>query len=991
MLARPKPFLRLRPFCGVIRARPAVFSIPPHKAFADALVAGLIKQFGHDKMAFAHAIILVPNNRAGVAIQDAFVRQCETGLLLPRLVPIGDADLNESVGLALDPIDVEPIQPAIDPLHRQMILARKLQQVMSVEQKTRLDGAQAMRLAADLGRVIDVLLVERKSVSDLRNFDQEQLSEYWAESLKTLSIILDDWPAELRRLGRVDLAERRNIQLSRVAEKWRSNPPRGFVVAAGISTAAPAIADLVKQVARMERGQVVLAGLDFDMSDAAWESLMGNEFSPAIETHPQFHLHLLLDRIGVARSEVDEWQGGELIKSRVVRGETVSRAMAPADFTRDWEGLSVALSGVDALEVATPAEEAQSIALALREAIETPGRTAALVTPDRALAQRVSAHLKRWGIDADDSAGRPLANTQVGTFLIALANAVAEHFAPVPLLALLKHPLVNGGGDRRVWLDGARKLDLALRGPRPAAHVAGIDAYLTHGDERTSVMRSNAEQWWKTARELLLPLEAAVKGEPTFASLVASLSVGANQLCGEALWLGQEGHAAAELIASLVDLAEDGPSWVGLEAFPHLLRDLLGGIAIRPARGGHPRLYIWGLLEAKLQSADLIVLAGLNEGVWPQLASPDPWLAPRVRRALGLPSLERRIGLSAHDLVCALGAQHVLLTRAKRDAQSPTIASRFWMRLETLANGFTPPMIRYDLIAQALDFSVDKRAEPPRPNPPVAERPRTISVTQVDGLKADPYAFYARKMLKLSALDAPGEEPDARWRGTFLHDVLGKWGEDDRFAEGKLLPRLRAAFDTSGLHPVVRVMWQPRFEEASSFFEARVTAQRAEGREPIVAEIAGAIDVAGVTLTGRADRIDQLPDGKIAIVDYKTGAAPSDKQVKDGYALQLALIGHLADTGKFSGVQGQSSVFEYWSQSRGSGKSYGRVTSPTAGGGKNKSDPNTFVGDVFFQFEQAVEHWLTGHAPFTAKRRPDLAYTEFDHLMRYDEWQGRDG
>jgi ATP-dependent helicase/nuclease subunit B len=428
-----------------------------------------------------------------------------------------------------------------------------------------------------------------------------------------------------------------------------------------------------------------------------------------------------------------------------------------------------------------------------------------------------------------------------------------------------------------------------------------------------------------------------------------------------------------------------------LNAFPHLLRDLLGGIAIRPARGGHPRLYIWGLLEAKLQSADVMILAGLNEGVWPQLASPDPWLAPRIRRELGLPSLERRIGLSAHDLVCALGAQNVLLTRAKRDARSPTIASRFWMRLETLANGFTAPSIRYDLVAKVLDFAEDKRAERPRPNPPVAERPRTISVTQVDGLKADPYAFYARKMLRLSALDAPGEEPDARWRGTFLHDILGKWGQDDEFAEGKLLPRLRSAFDTSGLHPVVRVMWQPRFEEASSFFEARVVAQRAEGREPIAAEIAGSSEVAGVTLTGRADRIDQLPDGKLAIVDYKTGAAPSDKQVKEGYALQLALIGHLADTGRFSGVKGQSSVFEYWSQSRESGKRYGRVTSPTAGSGKNKSDPDSFVGDVFFQFEQAVENWLTGHAPFVAKRRPDLAYNEFDHLMRYDEWQGRDG
>jgi ATP-dependent helicase/nuclease subunit B len=239
------------------RAGPAIYSIPPHCAFADALVEGLLRQYGHDLLLLANGLILVPNNRAGVAIQDAFVRQSDGGLLLPRLVPIGDADLGESIGTALDPITMDPIAPAIDPLQRQLILARKLQQLISVEQRTQLDGAQAMRLAADLGRVIDNMLVEQKSLSDLRSVGRDTLSDYWAESLKILEVILDDWPETLRRLGHLDLAQRRNIQLDRVAEAWRDAPPPGFVVAAGISTAAPAIAAVIKQVAKMERGQVV--------------------------------------------------------------------------------------------------------------------------------------------------------------------------------------------------------------------------------------------------------------------------------------------------------------------------------------------------------------------------------------------------------------------------------------------------------------------------------------------------------------------------------------------------------------------------------------------------------------------------------------------------------------------------------------------------------------------------------------------------------------
>lgn len=973
-------------------ARPAVFTVPPYRAFADALVAGLIAQHGKDRMKLAQGIILVPNNRAAIAIQDAFVRQCDDGLLLPRMVPIGDPDLDENVGSALDPIDLEPIPPAIDPLQRQLILSRKLQQTLPVEKMGRLDGAQAMRLAAELGRVLDQLTVERKTAMDLRDVDVGGLSEYWQESLKLLSVILEDWPKELGRLGCIDLADRRNRQLERVAMRWASAPPPGYVIAAGISTAAPAIMDVVRCVARLERGQLVLAGLDLDMPDEEWDALVGDAHEPPTETHPQYHLRMILDRIGVARAEVDPWVWGQEDKDRAVRGQRVSTAMAAAAFTRKWAGLDKrarTLKGVHALEVGTPAQEAQAIALALREAIETKGRTAALVTPDRELAQRVSAHLKRWGIDADDSAGRPLSATLPGTMLLALAQVVADHFAPVTLLTLLKHPLANGGADRLEWLDGVRKLDLALRGPRPQPHLDGINHFLAQGDERTAALRGAALEWWTANRHVLEPLE---QDAPTLAAMLGVLRQAANAVAGDKVWAGQDGRAAADLIAALEVDAALGPEEVTPDSLPHLLRDLMDGIAIRPARGGHPRLFIWGLLEAKLQTAEVMILAGLNEGVWPQLPSPDPWLAPAVRRQLGLPSLERRIGLSAHDLVGAMGAPHVLLTRARRDARAPTNASRFWLRLETLTDGFVPPPVRYDLLALHLDHAEGARAKRPAPSPPLAERPRAISVTEVDGLNADPYSFYARKMLKLSALDAPGEEPDARWRGTFLHAVLEDWGKEDAFAAGALLPRLQQAFDSSGLHPVVRALWQPRFEEAAEFFEEQVNEARAQGRIPLLAEAAGNMDVAGVRLKGKADRIDKLADGSLAIIDYKTGKPPSDKQVKNGYALQLGLLGFLADAGRFDGVSGKASVFEYWSQARGKDRRYGKITSPTAGKkSADKSDPATFVEEMFQHFEDAVGKWLTGDAPFTAKLHPDRAYSEFDQLMRYDEWQGRDG
>ncbi len=972
------------------RRDPAIFSIPSHRGFADAFVAGLLAQYGDDQMALARGLILVPNNRAAIAIQDAFVRQSERGMLLPRLVPIGDADLGEHVGYALDPLDMEPIPPAIDPLQRQMIFARKLQQIMPVEQLGRLNAAQAMRLAAELGRVLDQLIIEKKSLSDLKKEDSAGQADHWDHSFKLLNLILADWPQELERLAGVDLAERRNLQIERICKRWQSSPPVGFVVAAGVSTAAPAIAAFLKTVTRLEQGQVVLAGLDLDMPEEQWEALAGDEKAPAIEAHPQFHLQLLLQRIDVPRALVRLWPWGEEDKGRKRRAKALAAAMAPAAFTMSWAGMTDAerkLPSLAALETATPAEEAQTIALALREAIETPEKTAALVTPDRNLARRVVAHMRRWGIEADDSAGQPLSMTLPGMLILALAQAMADHFAPVPLLALLKHPLVHGDGERLAWLDGARALDLALRGPKPLPHLDGISALLRRPKGHSDYDPKEARTWWDGVREWLAPLEQA----QSFSEILAAIRDTAQILAGDEVWSGQDGRSLAELFSRLEELAPEGPADVALESVPFLLRDLMDGIAIRPAQGGHPRLFIWGLLEAKLQSADLMIMAGLNEGSWPQLPAPDPWLAPAIRRQLQLPSLERRIGLSAHDFVSAAGAKKVLLSRAKRDMRSPTVASRFWLRLETLTQVFSVPELRYDLLARALDHAEGKRASQPAPCPPTDERPRRISVTQVDGLKADPYSFYAKKMLKLVSLDAPGEEPNARWRGTFLHEVLHIWGKEQKFQAGTLLPLLREAFTTSGLHPVIQALWLPRFEQAAARFEERVEEQRAEGREPIATEIEGSATIFGVTLTGTADRIDKLSDGSLAIIDYKTGDPPSDLQVKEGFALQLGLLGFLAENNSFDGISGQPSAFEYWSQSRDGKKGFGKFKSPTSGKGNNKSDPDSFVGDMFHHFEQAIEAWLLGEAPFTAKLHPDLAWSDYDQLMRYDEWRGRSG
>ena len=966
------------------RCAPAVYSVPAHRPFADALAEGLIARTGGDRLALARGLVLVPNNRAARAITDAFVRRAEGGLLLPRLVAIGDPDLDETLGQALDPADTaELLPPAIDPMVRRMRLAR-----IVAEERARagepVDAAEAVRLAQALARTLDQMIVEEVPVHRLAELEvAEELSDHWQRALGVMAAVLRRWPAALAEEERIDLADRRNRLLDRAASAWRERAPGGFVVAAGISDTAPSVARLLRSIARLNDGAVLLSGLDLAMDGAEWDALdPEGEGARAIETHPQYALKLLLDRMGFARGEVERWPwsgGPDAPAAPAARGRAVANAMAPARFTGKWQALPPAerrLGGVRAIECATPAEEAQAIAISIRREIEAPGRTAALVTPDRVLARRVSAHLARWGIAADDSAGRPLSATPPGTLVTAIAEVAASGFAPVALLTLLKHPLVQAGEHRGGWLAKVRALDLALRGPRPAPGLAGIAA-----------LKVDAA-WWAEVTATLAPLEAAFRGTIALPAALAAIREVASGLSGDAVWAGPAGRSAADLYAALEAAAPLGPGDLGAQAVAPLLQRLMDEVAVRPPQGGHPRVSIWGLIEQRLQHADLVVAGGLNEGVWPALPSPDPWLSPRVRRVLGLPGLERRIGIAAHDFVGALGSRQVLVTRSRRDARAPTIASRFWLRLEAMTGGIAraPDLRRWSAAIDRPDTFAP--ADRPRPAPPAAQRPRKLAVTRLDRLKADPYAFYAQEMLKLSALDPVDAEPSPAWRGSAVHAVLEAWAKEDACDPSKLAARAEAMLDGIAVHPVLRALWAPRLREALGWIADEMLAALASGRKPIVAEIFGEAVLDGIRLYGKVDRIDRMPDGTLAIVDYKTGKPPAPRQVAAGYAMQLGLLGLIAEhKGGFKGIDGTASTFEYWSLAQKDGQ-LGHVAPAT--GRRSDIDPADFTALAYRNFTEAAERWLTGDAPFVAKLHPELSpYGDYDQLMRFDEWYGR--
>lgn len=982
-------------------SRPRVWSIAAHRGFADALVAGLIPRYREERFGLARLTLLLPSQRAIRTVTEAFVRASGQGLLLPRMAVVGDLDLDETLGPLLDPIGAGvDIPEAVDPTYRLLRLGALLREELGEEAP---GEAALLRQARGIAQGIDRLLVEGVSIADMLDEGvvgiAAELSEHWQASTRLFARVFARWQVELETLGKLDAPERRNRLLAHAAQSWRERPPAHPLIAAGVTSASPAVAKLLRVVADMPDGGVILPDLDLALSQDVWDALGGAGGPDGavfergdVVTHPQYHLKLLLNRMGIGRGEVEPWHRSGLSPAPPERSRAISNLFLPPEASAAWVSLEAKdrrLSGVRVMESANPEEEAQAIAVLVREALAEPERRVAVITPDRSLAARVVAHLGRWNIVADDTAGRPLPQTAAGRVLLQMAEVVAERMAPVPLLALLGHPLVLAGGEARAaWLERVRQLDLALRGPRPGPGLAAVRGKAEEFDRRYPGLAD----WWSGVEDLLFPLIALDGKVPLDAALLALAEAG-EALCGQGLWAQADGRCLSQFVERWREAATDAPALVACDELPALLRDAMEDVSVRPPYGGHPRLAIYGLLEARMSRADLVICGGLTEGTWPGNPAPDPLLAPPILRALGIPGADFRIGLSAHDLAAALGAPEVVLSHAQRDATGPAIPSRFLLRIHAMLGDQLRHEKRAVELARAL-----ANAEPapphPRPHPmPSAEQRRVpIAVTALDRLRGDPYQFYASAILNLRSLDPVDADPTPAWKGTAVHDVLKAWHQAGG-QPGELVPLAERMFDEMSAHPFMRAMWKPRLIDALHWIEEETDRLAGEGRTVLVFEEKGEIEVDGIRIHGRADRIDRLADGTLGIVDYKTGIPPSGRMVQEGYALQLGLIGMIAREGGIQGVSGEPSRFEYWSLGRNKQRTFGYMDSPVLEGRKKVGIPlDDFLPETERYLRQAIARWLLGSEPFTARLNPDLpGYTDYDQLMRLDEWQGREG
>jgi len=959
---------------------PRVFALPPGADFARHLARGLLARAATlPPEALAQAEIWVNTRRMQRRIADLMA--ADGARLLPRLRLVTDLGRDAHVPGLLPPV------PA---LRRRLELAQLVAGLLDAAPDLA-PRAAIHDLADSLARLMAEMQGEGVPPEILAHLDIADHARHWERSLAFIRLVAQWFGPD----APPDAEARQRRVVDHLIARWQAAPPAHPIIVAGSTGSRGTTARLMQAVAHLPQGALVLPGFDFDMPAPAWASLQDVLSS---EDHPQFRFRRLLDGLGMTPESVRPWAAETAPDP--ARNRLISLALRPAPVTDQWRAEGAGLGDLPAatrdmtlIEAPSPRAEALAIALILRDAAET-GTRAALITPDRTLTRQVTAALDRWGILPDDSAGRPLALSAPGRFLRHVAGLFGQRLTAGALITLLKHPLAHSGPGRGQHLLLTRTLERHLRrfGP-PFPDAAALAAWAA------AEKAEGAEAWVAWLGTLLAglddpsdqPLETHVARH---LALAEALAAGPHGAPAGDLWEEAAGQEARRLCDELRAEAVHGGA-MSPPDYAALFTGLAQSREVREAVQAHPGIMVWGILEARVQGADLVILAGLNEGVWPENPAPDPWLNRAMRAQAGLLLPERQIGLAAHDFQQAACAPRVILSRAQRDAEAECVPARWINRLTNLLGGLPAqegPAALAAMLARGqhwltlaaameADFTPAAPAPRPAPRPPLAARPRELPVTAITRLIRDPYHVYARHVLRLYPLDPLHKSPDMLLRGSVLHKVVERFTRGD--GDGDDRARLMALTDVALAETVpwatARRLWRAHMDNVADTFLAW---EAAHAGTPELIEKKGSVllDRHGFTLTARPDRIDSLPDGRLHILDYKTGKPPNEKQQRH-FDKQLLLEAAMAENGAFAQLGPREvAAITYVSLSPSNPKPVETVLPPG------------LTHEIWTELEALITAYMRPEQGYASRRAVERQGWpgDYDHLARFGEWQTSD-
>ena len=886
-----------------------VYNVPLSCSFWDVIADIYVNRYQENYLKLASALFLLPNRRACQMLIAAFVRrQGIRPAILPQIVPLTEIDDDE---LFFDNASLTDVllgnKAPINTSERLFLFTRMIMSKPDDFGLKQLSLAQAFNLASDLACLIDTASNLGLSFDKLYDLVPEKYATHWQETLKLLKIITDFWPKILEERNAVDACDFKKSLLYKQAELWQKNKENRPIIAAGITASFPAVVNLLQTVKNLNQGEIYFAGIDFWADDVYWNAID--------ESHPQFELKQLLSLLQIDRKQITP-----ICKAQDIgREKFISELMRPAVVSYAWRNIdksfdiSQILDDIQILECQTQREEALAIALKMREVLNFPEKTVALVTYDRNLARRVASELERFDIKVDDSAGIPLSLTPVGIFLRLIAESAQDLDSDTKFITLLKHPFMLFNQSPANFRKNVYTYELSLR-QKSASLDEDLSLFVTSIKDELAILQ---KQLFEPSVEFEDILKVHIQ-------LAEKLATSDENDGSKILWKGNDGKKAASFITKILESAKTLGKINGAD-YLSLFCELMSMESVRSNYGTHPRLSILGPIEARLCHFDYMILGELSEGIWPKAEKADMWMSRPMKKDFGFTLPEKNTGILAADLCVFLASQHVIITRAERIDGVPMKKSRWLLRLETVLNALNSDItFMHQDDFMSFVSNLDKPQTyisllPPNPTPPIEARPRKLSASAVDLLVADPYSVFAKYILKLYPLDDLDIPLDQRDYGTLIHGIIEEFNNTypsllPSSALDILLDIGKRHFSEAHIEPELQAFWWPKFVTTVRTY---LVLDNRENINFINNEVSGEIvyhlPKGDVTFTAKADRIDILKDGKINIIDYKTGKIPNKNQVQSGHALQLPLEGLIATKGHFSNIKNNDvNKLIYW-------------------------------------------------------------------------------
>ncbi len=894
-----------------------VFNISPRYPFLDVLARYVIETAKEQNLNIANDLILLPTRRACRHLKEIFLLLSENkATLIPTILPLGDIDENGFAFLDYDTINLDENLPKpITTIERNLILSKLVKQKMSD-----ISEEQAYSLAVDLAHLMDTVEMEELSFDNLKNIVPDKYSKHWQETLEFLKIITENYPLILKEQNLLNPVDYKVKLIKQQINLWKSFPPKGRIFAAGSTGSLVPISYMLKYIASIDNGYLILPGLDKNISDSDFDFLT-SDYPNSNQNHPQYGLLKLIKGLNLKINEVPNLP---LYKKDydvvdVDREKLSSCIMISSDMNSNWQNLSFkenVLENVTEIELQNEADEVFAISSLLRKSIEE-NKKALLITPDRKIAKSVASKLKSWNIIVDDSAGIPASDTITGNYIILILKMIYDNFSPYSLLAVLKHKYTHLGYNKNELNNIINSLENNVLCGKFG--IDNLDRMLSY--EQCPIDVEILLNKIKALCSEYISLMSDIDKYSIYDLFIKHLKLVENFVSGpnidfnEILWSSdihiELSKELKSFIAALKEIKNKEYSIsideMTASAYFIFISNYLLSLNLRITNGIHPNIAIMNSIEARLIDADLYIMAGLNEDTFPAVISDDPWMNRPMKAEFKLPLPERKIGLSSHDFVEFFCKKNVVMTHSQKVKGVNTITSRWLTKLSAIveiAKIKWDNSLSQEVLYWIKNFEtkvIGNRCKQPSPCPPIEARPKELSATWIEKWYRDPYIIFANKILGLEKIKDINPTIGGAEFGDIIHNAVQKFKECNFSTEEELL-NLMVKESLSIMSINQNDFWLQRFKSIAKSFiqfekkyknDVKLSILENEGKYKISDNF---------TIKAKADRIDVLNNNTCAVYDYKTGTIPYKKSVLTGYSPQLLIEALIIENGGYVSI-----------------------------------------------------------------------------------------